>query len=46
MGFSLVAAGRGSSPAVMCRLLTAVTSLPVEHGLSGTWAAVVVVPGL
>ena len=46
MGFSLVAAGRGSTPVVMCRLLTAVTSLPVEHGLSGTWASVVVVPRL
>ena len=33
MSFSLVAASRGYSLAVVCRLLTAVASLVAEHGL-------------
>jgi len=32
-GFSLVVASGGYSLVVACRLLTAVASLPVEHGL-------------
>ena len=45
-GVSLVAASRGPSPAVMCRLLAAETSLRAERGPWGTGASVVVVPGL
>ena len=44
-GFSLVAAGRGSSLGAVCGLLVAVASL-VEHGLQGLWAPVLVAQGL
>ena len=46
MRVSLVAASGGSSPVVMHRLLTAVSSLVVEHRLQDAWASVVSAPGL
>ena len=45
-GFSQVAASRGYCQAVVLRLLIVVASLTVEHGLQGTQASVVAVPGL
>ena len=45
-GFPLVAASRGCSLAVVCRLLTAAASLLVELGLRGAADSVAVVPGL
>jgi len=46
VGFSLVVANRGHPPAMVSRLLTAVTSLVAEHRAQGIWASVVVAPGL
>ena len=44
--FSLVLASRGYFLAVLHGLLIVLTSLAVEHRPQGTWALVVVVPGL
>lgn len=46
MDFSLAAASGGWSPVEERGLLIAVASLAAEHGLQGTWAVVVVTPGL
>ena len=46
IGFSLVAASGSYSLGVVCRLLVAVVSLVVEHGLEGVQASVVAAPGL
>ena len=45
-GFSLAVVSRGYSLVVTCRILIAVTSLVVGHGLQGVWASAVVTPGL
>ena len=45
MGFSLAAVSRGYSPAAVHRLLTADPSLVARHGLSGTWAQDLRLPG-
>ena len=37
---------RTGAPLCLCRLLTAVASLAVEHGLQGLQASVVAAPGL
>ena len=41
-GFSLAAASGGYSVALVCRLLTAVTSLVADHRLQGAWALLIV----
>ena len=45
-GLPLVVMRRDYSLLVLLRLLNAVASLLVEHGLWGMWASVVVVPRL
>ena len=45
-GFSLAVVSRGYSLVVTCRILIAVASLVVGHGLWGVWASAVVAPGL
>ena len=45
MGFSLAAVSRGYSPAAVHRLVTADPSLVARHGLSGTWAQDLRLPG-
>ena len=45
-GFSLVVASGGYSPVAVPGLLIVVASLVAEPGLSGSWASVVVAPGL
>ena len=45
-GFSLVVASGGYSLGVVCRLLIAAASPVVEQGLQGTWASLVLAPGL
>ena len=46
MGFSLVAGSRDYTLVLVHRLLIEVASLVVKHGLQGTQAPVVAVPGL
>jgi len=46
VGFSLVAASGGYSLVVVHGLLIVVASFVMEHGLQGTQASVVEVPGL
>ena len=45
MGLSLVAVSRGHSLVVVLGLVISVASPVAEHGLKGTQASVVVVPG-
>ena len=45
-GLSLVVGSEGYSLVAVLRLLTVVASLVAEHRLQGTWASVVVIPGL
>ena len=46
LDFSPVAASRGYSPRVVCRLLISAASLAVEHGLSVVRASVLTAHGL
>ena len=45
-GLSLVEAGEGHSPVVVCGLLLVEAPLVMVHGLSSVWASVVVAQGL
>ena len=46
MGLSLVVASWGYYPVAVCRLLTTLTSLAVEHRLWDMWDSVVAARGL